>query len=338
MSALDALRAESRAISALLKAARYTPGEERARADGSVWKKPEDGGDLVMVHGPTSRGGVYGSPSPRRPRRNESPHGHSRLRTDGWTTTARWGAGHQDWPDDDPSAPWNEPIRWTSQQNDGAYWYPTAYSLDSGHPGWVVFRNGFDLRNRGMYSVAPMVAPSSLSSTGYLSSAERVPGPAMHFANQKQVRAYLRDHWRMNHEVDGVYGDESDGARLARSLREDDVAKAKAAEDAARHAAWQREQAEANRWRAEENQREADRKASDRATGKWMDRHDARLKPVQRAALLAAMAAEGLPASASWDVHDRAVVYRSAVGKTWPDAYRFAAMKVRFIREQGGAR
>lgn len=36
----------------LSKAKPYRPGEERTRADGSVWRKPEGGGPLVMVRGP----------------------------------------------------------------------------------------------------------------------------------------------------------------------------------------------------------------------------------------------------------------------------------------------
>ncbi len=55
MTHIEALAAHRAAIEALAKAKPYTPGEERTRADGSVWRKPKDGGDLVMVSGPRKK-------------------------------------------------------------------------------------------------------------------------------------------------------------------------------------------------------------------------------------------------------------------------------------------
>lgn len=322
MRAIERLRALGQQHTELCKATRYKPGEERTRLDGSVWRKPLDGGPLEMVRGPQG----VSSYGPARPRKPESP---SRLRTDGWSTTAVWGAGHQDWADDDPAAPWNEPIRWTRETNDGAQWYPSAYYDASRMPSVVVFRNPLGYRKNGMYQATWMVPPGTVSMTG-LSRRQRVPDPhGPYFNNLRQVRQWLAEHWRLNHPTSGD--------ALARSLREQDAARERERQQAEERQRWEREQEERNRFAAREAAAKEQRIAADRASGRWMstsyDSPQHKLKPVQKQALREALAAEGLSIEDSWDVHERAVRKRSAVGGTWPAAYRYAAMVVKNLRD-----
>jgi hypothetical protein len=194
----------------------------------------------------------------------------------------------------------------------------------------VVFRMSLEHRARhGTYEVTPMVSPASVSSDGHLSGKELVPAPHGHrFRNLKEVRAYLRDHWRLNHPTDGE--------RLAQLLRQDDEAKARAKAEAERQEAQRLSDARANEWRRQEQVRREQDKADDRASGRWMNRRDARLKPAQHTALAAALEAEGLGPADSWQVHDWAVTKRSATRGNWASAYQFAAMKVRALRDQQG--
>jgi|GEM_PF-3539907 len=92
------------------------------------------------------------------------------------------------WPDDDPAAPWNGRIKWTPEPNGGAHWIPYSDDL-------VVERRPKGYRRRGLYAVHGIVHVPN----GHPDEIHTGSHPLLEAKNLDEVRAYLREHWRLNH-------------------------------------------------------------------------------------------------------------------------------------------